>query len=125
MGGQERRPHTVEPTFFSASGARGGGGTAALAVKSRLRPNRDVRSTIEARRRADSVDNHHDNRSRQHNNRGCGRCHDSDNDRDRNWSQDQRGPRAFGQSIRDAKFPSRFRAPTNVPRYNRDTNPSV
>jgi hypothetical protein len=23
------------------------------------------------------------------------------------------------------KFPSRFRAPTNVPRYDRDTNPNI
>jgi hypothetical protein len=36
-----------------------------------------------------------------------------------------RGPRAFGRSIRDAKFPSHFQAPTNVPRYDGDTNPSV
>jgi hypothetical protein len=33
--------------------------------------------------------------------------------------------RAFGRSIRDAKFPSHFRAPFNVPRYDGDTNPSV
>jgi hypothetical protein len=57
----------------------------------------------------------------------CGRRrrHDSDDDRDRSWSSNQRGPRAFGQSIRDAKFSSRFRAPTNVPRYDGDTNFSV
>jgi hypothetical protein len=27
--------------------------------------------------------------------------------------------------MRDVRFPSRFRAPTNVPRYDGDTNPSV
>jgi hypothetical protein len=35
------------------------------------------------------------------------------------------GPRVFGQSIHDAKFPSCFRALTNITRYDRDTNPSV
>jgi hypothetical protein len=41
------------------------------------------RNTIEARQRAESVDNHCDNRSRHHDDRGCGRRHDSDDDRDR------------------------------------------
>jgi hypothetical protein len=100
-------------------------GTAALAIKSRLGPNRDARNTIEARRRAESVDNNRDNRSHHHNDRGHGRRHDSDDDRNCSWSPNQRGPQAFGQSIRDVKFPSRFRAPTNVPRYYGDTNPSV
>jgi hypothetical protein len=40
-------------------------------------------------------------------------------------SPSQRGPRAFGHSICDVKFLSHFHAPTNVPRYNGDTNPSV
>jgi hypothetical protein len=57
-----------------------GGGAATSAVKSRLEPNRDARNTIEARRRAESVDNHHDGRSRHHDDRGRGRCHDSDDD---------------------------------------------
>jgi hypothetical protein len=63
-----------------------GVGTAASAVKSRLGPNRDARNTIEARRRAESVDNYRDNRSRHHDDRGCGRRHDSDDDRDSRWS---------------------------------------
>jgi hypothetical protein len=82
-------------------------------------------NTIEARRRAGSVDNHHDNRSHHHDDHGRERRHDSDDDRDGSWSPNQRGPRAFGQSIRDAKFSLRFRAPTNVPRYDGLTNPSV
>jgi hypothetical protein len=69
-----------------------GGGAAASAVKSWLGPNRDVRNTIEARRRAESVDNNRDNRSRHHDNRGRGRRHDSDDDHDRSWSLNQRGP---------------------------------
>jgi hypothetical protein len=36
-----------------------------------------------------------------------------------------KGVHGFGQSIHDVKFPSRFLAPTNVPRYNGDTNPRV
>jgi hypothetical protein len=71
------------------------------------------------------IDNHRDNRSRHHDDRGRGRRHKSDDDHDRSWSPNQRGPRAFGRNIRDAKFPSRFCAPTNVPRYDKDTNPSV
>jgi hypothetical protein len=53
------------------------------AVKSRLGPNRDVRNTIEARRRAESVDNNHDNRLRHNDDRGCKRRHDIDDDRER------------------------------------------
>jgi hypothetical protein len=96
-----------------------------LVVRSRLGPNRDARNTIDARQWAESVDNHRDNLSRHHGDRGHGRRHDSDEDRDRSWSPNQRGPWAFGQSIRDAKFPSRFCTLTNVPRYDGDTNPSV
>jgi hypothetical protein len=60
-----------------------------------------------------------------HDDRGRGRHHDNDDDRDHSWSPNQRGPRAFGRSIRDTKFPSRFHTPSNVPRYDKDTNPSV
>jgi hypothetical protein len=65
-------------------------------VKSRLGPNRDTRNTIEARQQAESVDNNRDNRSHHCDNRGRGRRHDSDDDRDRRWSSNQRGPRTFG-----------------------------
>jgi hypothetical protein len=103
---------------------RGEGGEASTsAVKSRLGPDRDARNTVEAHRRAGSVDNH--NRSCDHDDRRCARRYDSDGDRDRSWSPNQRDPRAFGQSVSDARFPSCFRAPTNVPRYDGDTNPSV
>jgi hypothetical protein len=84
-----------------------------------------VWNTIGARRQAESVDNHHYARSNDHDDRGRGRRHGSDDDRDHRWSPSQRGPRAFGQSICDANFPLRFCAPTNVPRYDVDTNPSV
>jgi hypothetical protein len=68
----------------------------ASAVKSRLGPNRDTWNTIEAQRRTQSVDNNRNNRSRHHDDRGCGRRHDNDDDRDCSWSLNQRGPRAFG-----------------------------
>jgi hypothetical protein len=60
-----------------------GGGAATSAVKSWLGPNHDAWNTIEGRRWAGSVDNHRDNRSRHHEDRGRGRCHDSDDDCDR------------------------------------------
>jgi hypothetical protein len=42
-----------------------------------------MRNTIEARRWAETVDNHHDNCSRHNDDRGRGRRHDSDDDNDR------------------------------------------
>jgi hypothetical protein len=62
------------------------------AVKSRLGPHHDVRHTIEACRRAESVDNN-DNLSRHNDDRGRRRRQDSDDDRERNWSPNQRSPR--------------------------------
>jgi hypothetical protein len=67
----------------------GGAGAAASAVKSRLGLNRDAGHTIEARRQAASVDNHHDrddcdrrgeHRSRHHDDRGRGGRYDNDDD---------------------------------------------
>jgi hypothetical protein len=117
--------HGLNPPPPHQQGQGEGVAAAASAVRSRLGPNRDAWNTIEARRRAESVDNNRDNRSRHNDDRGRRRRHDSDDDRERSWSPNQWGPRAFDRSIRDAKFPSRFRAPTNVPRYDGDTNPSV
>jgi hypothetical protein len=42
------------------------------AVRSHLEPNRGARNTIKARRRAETVDNHRDNRSRHHDDYGRG-----------------------------------------------------
>jgi hypothetical protein len=58
--------HVPNPPPSQHREHREGGGAAASAVKSQLGPNRDVRNTIEARRRAESVDNHRDNRSCHH-----------------------------------------------------------
>jgi hypothetical protein len=82
-----------------------GGGAATSVVKSRLGLGRDARNTIEARRRAGSVDNQRNIRLRHPDNRGHVRRYDIDDDCDRSWSPNQRGPRAFGESVRDARFP--------------------
>jgi hypothetical protein len=47
-----------------------GVGAAASAVKSHLGPNREAWNTIEARRRAESVNNNHNNRSHRQDDRG-------------------------------------------------------
>jgi hypothetical protein len=67
-----------------------GAGGGASAVKSQLGPDRDALNTIEARRRAGSVDNHSDNHDRHDDNRSCHhddrgrrRRYDSDDNRDR------------------------------------------
>jgi hypothetical protein len=108
--------HSSNPPPSQQHGRGEGVGAAASAVKSRLGPNHDTRNTIEVRPRPESVENNHNNRSRHNDDRGCRRCHDSDDNRDRSGSPNQWGPRAFGRSIHDVKLPSRFRAPTNVPR---------
>jgi hypothetical protein len=107
------------------------GGSRGSAVKQRLGPIRDAQNSIEAHRQAASIDNygsgvnHDERRPRRQDDRRRGGHYDSDDDSDLSWSPDQRGPRAFGQNVRNAKFPSRFRAPTNVPRHDEETNPSV
>ena len=40
-------------------------------------------------------------------------------------SPDEGGPRAFGRRVRSARFPSRFKAPTSVPKYNGESDPSI
>jgi hypothetical protein len=46
------------------------------AVKSQLRPDRDAQNTIEARRRAASVDNHRDHNNHDHHDDDRAHCHD-------------------------------------------------
>lgn len=101
-------------------------------VKQCFGPNRDARNTVEAHRRVaddDSYDHGRDHRDerrpRQRDDRRRDGHYDSDDDRGHNWLPNQRGPRAFGQWVHDVQFPPRFWAPTNVPRYDRETNPSV
>ena len=35
------------------------------------------------------------------------------------------GPQAFGRHILNAAFPLRYRPPTNIPKYSRETNPGL
>jgi hypothetical protein len=90
--------HSLNPPPPQQQGQGDGVGAAALAVKSRLGPQRDTRHTIKAHRRAESVGNNNDNCSRRNDDRGWRRCHDSDDDRERSWSPNQQGPRAFDRS---------------------------
>jgi hypothetical protein len=62
-----------------------GAGAAASVVKSRLGPNRDVRNTIEARRRPRALTTTATT-AHAHDDHGRGQHHDSDDDRDRSWS---------------------------------------
>jgi hypothetical protein len=116
--GQAGAPCTHDPNPPPPSHeARGeGAGAATSAVRSHLGPHRDAWNSIKACQGAERFNNNnHDNRSRHNNDRGCGRRHDSDDGCERSWSPNQRSPQAFGRSICDANFPSRFRALTNVP----------
>jgi hypothetical protein len=86
-GGQEHHPPTAQICLLPSIESAGREAEATTsAVRSRLGPNSDAQNTIEARQRAKSVDNHRDNRSRRHDDRGRGRRHDSDDDHDRSWS---------------------------------------
>jgi hypothetical protein len=75
--------HGPNPPPPQQQGDEGGVAAAASAVKSRIGPNRDAQNTIEARRRAESVDDNHDYHSRHDDDRGCRRRHDRDDDRER------------------------------------------
>jgi len=44
---------------------------------------------------------------------------------DRSPSPNSPRPRAFGRRIQKASFPQRFRPPTNIARYTRETNPDI
>ena len=48
-----------------------------------------------------------------------------DSGEDRSLSPDLPGPQAFGRHILDAAFPPRYRPPTNIPKYSRETNPRL
>jgi hypothetical protein len=48
-----------------------------------------------------------------------GGCYDSEEDR--SPSPEPPGPQAFSRAIRRAPFPTRFRAPTTITKYSRET----
>jgi hypothetical protein len=48
-----------------------------------------------------------------------------DNEEDRSPSPEPSGPRVFSRAIRRAPFPARFRAPTTITKYSRETRPEL
>jgi hypothetical protein len=48
-----------------------------------------------------------------------------DSEEDRNPSPEPSGPRVFSRAIRRAPFPGRFRAPTTITKYSRETRPEL
>ena len=92
----------------------------AVPVHQRLGHGRDVRNIIDARKCAHGDDGeaaHHGYHPRH------GGCYDSNEDR--SPSLGLPGPQAFGRHILNAAFPLRYRPPTNIPKYSRETNPGL
>ena len=98
----------------------GGRQPSAVPVHQRLSHDRDVRSTIDARRRVhgDAGEVAH----RGYHPRHGGRYDSGD---DRSLSPGLLGPQAFGRHILNAAFPLRYRPPTNIPKYSGETNPRL
>jgi hypothetical protein len=48
-----------------------------------------------------------------------------DSEEDRSPSPEPLGPQAFSRAIRRASFPTRFRAPTTITKYSRETRPEL
>ena len=83
----------------------------------RLGRNHDARSTLDAPRR--THDDPSGGASHGYHPR-CGRRYDSGEDQSLSLSLPR--PQAFGQHILNAAFPPRYRPPTNIPKYSRETN---
>jgi hypothetical protein len=91
-----------------------------------LGPKRGERDTIKVRRRVDvGQDDGYEKQPRKEYSRWRNGRYDSDEDRSRSNSRDAQGCHAFEKNVRNACFPSRFRAPTSVPKYDGETNPNI
>ena len=86
----------------------------------RLSRNRDARNTLDARRR--TYNDPREGASHGYHPRRGG-CYGSGEDR--SLSLGLLGPQAFGRHILNAAFPSRYRPPTNIPKYSGKTNPRL
>ena len=86
----------------------------------RLSRNRDIRDTLDTRRR--TYDDSREGASRGYHPRRGG-CYDSGEDR--SPSPGLPGPQAFSRHILDAAFLPRYRPPTNIPKYSGETNPGL
>ena len=102
-------------------------------MRERLGPSQDARSIINNGRRAQHDDDVHQVAMRAGDTDlgqtiagsgemypRCGRQLD-----DRSPSPDGLGPWAFGRHIQRAPLPQRFRPPTNIAKYTRETNPEI
>ena len=86
----------------------------------RLSHNRDARDTLDARRR--THDDPREGASRGYHPRRGGRY---DSGEDQSPSPSLPGPQAFSRHILNAAFSPRYRPPTNIPKYSRETNPRL
>ena len=89
-------------------------------VHQRLGRNRDARSNLDACRCTYSD-------PREGACRGCHPCHSGCYNSGEDWcpSLGLLGPQAFGRHILNAAFLPRYRPPTNIPKYSRETNPGL
>ena len=114
-----QRTPSVRPTMDASVHQTPPGGRqhTAVPVHQRLGHNRDVRSTIDARRRT-----HGDGRegARRSYHPRHGGCYDSGEDR--SPSPGLPGPQVFDRHIPNVAFPPRYRPSTNIPKYSRETN---
>ena len=86
----------------------------------RLGRNRDARDTLDARRC--TYDDPREGASRGYHPHRGGRY---DSGEDQSSSLGLPGPQAFGRHILNDAFPPRYRPPTNIPKYSRETNPGL
>ena len=96
---------------------QGGRQRAAAQIHQPLSHNHDVRNTIDARRRTYSDPREGAHRGYHPRRSGC-----YDIGEDRSSSPGLPGPQAFSRHILNAAFPSRYRPPTNIPKYSGETN---
>lgn len=89
-------------------------------VHEHLGLHRDVRNTLDARRRA--CGNEREEASHGYHPRRGGRY---DTGEDRSLSPNLPGPQAFGRHILNTIFPPRYRPPTNISKYVGETNPRL
>ena len=80
----------------------------------------DVRITLDARSHAHGDEREEAKRSYHPHH---GRRYDSGEDQ--SPSPGLSGPQAFGRHILNVAFPPRYRPPTNIPKYSRETNPEL
>jgi hypothetical protein len=99
-------------------------------VRQHLGPHRYARDTLQAHRRVArdddyDYDQYDEHWPRREYSQRQGRQYDSEEDWSRSVTPDPQLPRSFFQKVHNAQFLSQFQGPTTVPKYNRETNPSV